>query len=67
MVIVDNWEELFTPPTDPGISVVRIAGNWIAMLAAVGISIRLRRLTIALSDNTCWECTKKTYPRPGSF
>ncbi|KAL6901568.1 hypothetical protein GGI43DRAFT_422463 [Trichoderma evansii] len=59
MIVVDNWEELFTPPTDPGISVVRSAGNWIGRLAAVGVSIRLRRLTIVLPDNKCWGCTKR--------
>ncbi|KAL7787296.1 hypothetical protein V8C43DRAFT_324093 [Trichoderma afarasin] len=59
MIIVDNWEELMIPPLDPAISVVRTAGNWIGRLAAVGISIRMGRLTVVLPNNKCWGCTKE--------
>ncbi|KAL6693077.1 hypothetical protein J3F84DRAFT_381488 [Trichoderma pleuroticola] len=58
MIIVDSWEELLTPPLDPAISVVRTAGNWIGRLAAVGISIRMGRLTVVLPRNKCWMCTR---------
>lgn len=58
MIIVDNWEELLMPPLDPAISVVRTAGNWIGRLAAVGISIRMGRLTVVLPNNRCWRCTE---------
>ncbi|KAL5083482.1 hypothetical protein Trisim1_001412 [Trichoderma cf. simile WF8] len=58
MIIVDSWEELLIPPLDPAISVVRTAGNWIGRLAAVGISIRMGRLTVVLPNNRCWRCTE---------
>ncbi|KAL6815193.1 hypothetical protein J3E69DRAFT_359013 [Trichoderma sp. SZMC 28015] len=59
MITVDNWEELMIPPLDPAISVVRTAGNWIGRLAAVGISIRMGRLTVVLPSKRCWQCTEK--------
>lgn len=59
MITVDSWEELMIPPVDPAISVVRTAGNWIGRLAAVGISIRMRRLTVVLPNNRCWRCTEQ--------
>lgn len=59
MIIVDSWEELMIPPLDPAISVVRTAANWIGRLAAVGISIRMGRLTVVLPSKRCWQCTEK--------
>ncbi|KAK5992065.1 hypothetical protein PT974_05462 [Cladobotryum mycophilum] len=59
LVTVDNWEELLTPPVDPAISVVRTAGNWLSRLAAVGISVRLDKVTVILPESKCWPCTGK--------
>ncbi|KAJ4206842.1 hypothetical protein NW767_003135 [Fusarium falciforme] len=57
-VIVDNWEELLTPPVDAAVSVVRTSGNWLARLAAVGVSIRLRRRVVILPKQPCWPCVE---------
>jgi hypothetical protein len=59
MVTVDNWEELLTPPTDQARSVVRTAGNWLGRLAVAGVSVRLRRPTIILPEEVCWDCVEK--------
>ncbi|RMJ15069.1 hypothetical protein CDV36_005253 [Fusarium kuroshium] len=55
-VAVDNWEELLTPPIDPAVSVVRTSGNWLGRLAAVGVSIRLKRRVVILPKQPCWSC-----------
>ncbi|EEU45279.1 uncharacterized protein NECHADRAFT_80807 [Fusarium vanettenii 77-13-4] len=55
---VDNWEELLTPPLDAGFSVVRTSGNWLGRLAAVGVSIRLRRRAVILPKQPCWSCVE---------
>ncbi|KXX82410.1 hypothetical protein MMYC01_201361 [Madurella mycetomatis] len=63
-VAVDNWEELFTPPVDPAISVVRtpkdMSGTekWMSRLAAVGVGVRLGRPTVIVPDSLCMECTE---------
>ncbi|KAI8669641.1 hypothetical protein NCS57_00779500 [Fusarium keratoplasticum] len=57
-VTVDNWEELLTPPVDAAVSVVRTSGNWLGRLAAVGVSIRLRRRTVILPKQPCWSCVE---------
>jgi hypothetical protein len=59
MVTVDNWEELLTPPTDQAVSVVRTAGNWLGRLAVAGVSVRLRRPTVILPEEICWECVER--------
>lgn len=55
---VDNWEELLTPPVDAAVSVVRTSGNWLGRLAAVGVSIRLRRRAVILPKQPCWSCVE---------
>ncbi|UPL01317.1 hypothetical protein LCI18_012251 [Fusarium solani-melongenae] len=55
---VDNWEELLTPPVDAAVSVVRTSGNWLGRLAAVGVSIRLRKRVVILPKQPCWSCVE---------
>lgn len=57
-IAVDNWEELLTPPVDAAVSVVRTSGNWLGRLAAVGVSIRLRRRAVILPRQPCWNCVE---------
>ncbi|RSM20641.1 hypothetical protein CDV31_000326 [Fusarium ambrosium] len=57
-VVVDNWEELLTPPVDAAVSVVRTSGNWLGRLAAVGVSTRLKRRAVILPKQPCWSCVE---------
>ncbi|KAK2591430.1 hypothetical protein QQS21_010870 [Conoideocrella luteorostrata] len=55
-VVIDNWEEIFTPPIDTAHFLLRTSGNWLGRLAAVGVATQLRKPVIILPDKPCWIC-----------